>query len=194
MKKILLLVVFSVFAVSEDISPTYQEKTGIVFQAKFGINALSMPSGIVSDNSVQFLGGVGMSYLITPTLGFFVDLQYNTRTYKSGAIFSSTGFIDVPFGVDFNYGNMITAAAKNDLRLGAMYSIPLSDFSASAMLASTRAQGAFGLYIENQTLFPVNAGLHMGFGIWAKVGLGSVLQGTDSRFVEVGGGLIAAFL
>jgi hypothetical protein len=89
---------------------------------------------------------------------------------------------------------MVTAMAKNDLRIGGMYSIPLSDFSASALLASTRAQGAFGLYIENQTLFPVNAGFHMGFGLWAKIGLGSVLQGFDSRFVEVGGGLIFAFL
>lgn len=179
---------------AETAGDDFSSREGSILSAKVGVNLLQAGSNSTTENRIGFTGGLGATYFFTGQVGAFLDVAFMPRGYKAGSLSSTATFIDIPFGFAFNHGKgFFSASSRSHTRLGGYLALPLGEFPAGALLTAQPSSTFFGLRVDNETHFPINEHFSLGYTIWINFALGSALKNVDSKFYEIGLGLVVGF-
>ncbi len=162
--------------------------------ASIGANVLSALTNSSLESSIGLEGFLHESYYFTPSVGLTSGLDYMSRGVTSGARSSSAPYLDIPLMMSFGTrGGWLSSSSVSTTNLGLYYALALSNFSGDLGTALGTKSNYLGLVLSTNTLFPVSESFYMGFNVNLKYGLGKAFQGTQSRFVDFGLGLVVGF-
>ncbi len=132
-------------------------KTGFFLAPKVGI-AITNYSTTGAAGGIGFQGGVVGQFFFVPAVGVYsaVDLVAR-RIYPSGDPAGNALYVDVPFGVAFQYQ---ANSVMNVIGLGAVFMLPTSSFTSGTTTLTLNPM--VGLDMSINSFFPITENFEMG--------------------------------
>ncbi len=173
------------------------EREGLVFHVNAGLD-IQRWENTNSDVRLVPAAGFTADYFLGEVFGLFGSLDHANRGASVGGLSATATFVDLSLGVALRYrGNIFSNTSVNFLQIGALFAIPMGNFTGPLSLAtlSSKTQVFMGATVLASSVYPIGAGMFLGPTTWIKFGLGNPVSGLSGNawFTHVGLGAQLTF-